>query len=157
MAKHRLSPTGVVLCWACARAGDCRLGFIEETLVEPNGSLTKLVCHGDPHEGGPGVAHGGWTTEAFDEALGHLTLLMGKMSVTSTLTVKFIRPVPIDKPLEIRAWCDRVEDGRRYHRGELRLVSTGALLGSAEGVFVERDASHFAKFRTWLDSQEAAS
>lgn len=142
------------LCVSCARTGVCRLGLTEETLVEPGVSLTRLVC-GAEHEGGPGVAHGGWTAAAFDEGLGHLNLLMGQMAVTGELTVEFLKPVPIERPLELRAWCEGMENGRRRHRGELRLVSTGALLARGHGVFVERDQSHFERYRRWIAEQDA--
>lgn len=150
----QVSNRGVRLCAACARTGACRLGVTHEQLIEPNVSLTQLVC-GPEYEGGPGVAHGGWTAAAMDEVLGHLNLLSGQMAVTGTLTVDFLRPVPIERPLEIRAWCEGVEDGRRRNRGELRLVSTGAVLARAHGVFVERDQSHFERYRRWIAAQDA--
>ena len=149
-----LSATGVRLCHSCARAGVCRLGLSDERLLEPGVSLTRLVC-GAEHEGGPGVAHGGWTAAAMDEVLGHLNLLMGQMAVTATLTVEYLRPVPIERPLEVRAWCEGLENGRRRNRGELRLVTTGAVLARAHGVFVERDQSHFDRYRRWIAAQDA--
>ena len=141
-------------CAACTRAGACRLGLIEERLVEGGASLTRLVC-GAAYEGGPGVAHGGWTAEAMDEVLGHHNLLSGRMAVTASLTVEYKRPVPIGRPLLLRAWCEKVEDGRRYNRGELTLEATGAVLARANGIFVERDPSHFERYRRWLASQDA--
>jgi len=146
--------SGIQLCASCSRTGVCRLGLTHERLIESGVSLTELVC-GAEHEGGPGVAHGGWTAAVMDEVLGHLNLLSGQMAVTGELTVQFLRPVPIERPLELRAWCEGVEGGRRRNRGELRLASTGAVLAHAHGVFVERDASHFERFRRWIDSQDA--
>ncbi len=146
--------TAIRLCGACSRTGVCRLGLTEEQLVEPGVSLTRLVC-GAEHEGGPGVAHGGWTAAAMDEVLGHLNLLSGRMAVTGELSVQFLRPVPVERPLELRAWCEGAENGRRRHRGELRLASTGALLATAHGVFVERDQSHFERYRRWIAEQDA--
>ena len=144
----------VRLCASCERLGACRLGLTAERLTAPDASLTQLIC-GPEHEGGPGVAHGGWTAAAMDEVLGHLNLLMGQMAVTGTLTVEYIRPVPVARPLEIHAWCEGVENGRRRNRGELRLASTGAVLARAHGVFVERDQSHFERYRRWIASQDA--
>ena len=143
----------VRLCASCERIGACRLGLTDERLSGPDESLTLLVC-GPEHEGGPGVAHGGWTAAAMDEVLGHLNLLMGQMAVTATLTVEYLKPVPIERPLEIRAWCEGVENGRRRNRGELRLASTGAVLARAHGVFVERDQSHFERYRRWIAAQD---
>src|SRR5229473_7242872 len=54
----------VALCGACRRLGACRLGLGREEL-QPDGSVhTDLVC-GPENEGGPDVAHGGWTAGAF--------------------------------------------------------------------------------------------
>ena len=61
------------------------------------------------------------------------------------------------RPLIALAWCDKVERGRRYNRGELRLAATGAVLARASGVFVERDPSHFERFRHWLAHEDARS
>ena len=61
----------VALCGACRRLGACRLGLGREEL-QPDGSVhTHLVC-GPENEGGPDVAHGGWTAGVFDEVLGHV-------------------------------------------------------------------------------------
>ena len=74
----------VALCGACRRLGACRLGLGREEL-QPDGSVhTELVC-GPENEGGPEVAHGGWTAGAFDEVLGHVPVLHGELAVTGQL------------------------------------------------------------------------
>jgi acyl-coenzyme A thioesterase PaaI-like protein len=146
---------GVVKCVACRRLGRCRLGLTEERLVEFGVTETRLFCPSD-HEGGPGVAHGGWTAAALDEILGHMVLLSGHMAVTGSLTVEFLKPVPIERELEARAWLDRREDGKWHNVGELRLISTGALLARATGIFVERNpAAHFERQKQWLAAQDS--
>ena len=143
----------VALCGACRRLGACRLGLGREEL-QPDGSVhTDLVC-GPENEGGPDVAHGGWTAEVLDEVCGHVPLLKNQMSVTATLTIQFIKPVPLRHPLEAVAWVESVE-GRNWNiAGELRLASSGAPLASASGVWVARDKeSHFAGFERWLAEQ----
>jgi len=144
----------VVMCVACRRLGRCRLGLTGESLVEFGSTVTRLSCPSD-HEGGPGVAHGGWTAAALDEILGHMVLLSGHMAVTGSLTVEFLKPVPIERELEARAWLDRREDGKWHNVGELRLISTGALLARATGIFVERNpTAHFARQKQWLADQD---
>jgi acyl-coenzyme A thioesterase PaaI-like protein len=144
----------VILCAECRRLGACRLGLTNEAVVGEFRTETALVCPRD-HEGGPGVAHGGWTASAMDEALGHLALLCGQMTVTATLTVDFLRPVPIERPLKLTAWRERVERNRWINVGELVLESTGVVLARARGEFSMRDQSrHFEKFREWLASEE---
>ena len=71
----------VALCGACSRLGSCRLGLGREEL-QPDGSVhTDLVC-GPENEGGPDVAHGGWTAGVFDAVLGHIPVLHGELAVT---------------------------------------------------------------------------
>lgn len=144
----------VILCAECLRLGHCRLGISEEELVDDCRTETALSCPAD-HEGGPGVAHGGWTASVMDEALGHLALLAGTMTVTASLSVDFVRPVPIERPLKLIAWRDRVERNRWINKGELILVSTGAVLARAKGEFAIRERErHFAKFREWLADED---
>ncbi len=144
----------VILCFSCRRTGTCRLGLTDERLVEFGVTETRLACPRD-HEGGPGVAHGGWTAAALDEILGHMAILSGHMAVTGTLTVEFLKPVPIERELEARAWVERRENGKWHNMGELRLASTGALLARATGIFVERNpAAHFARQKQWLADQD---
>jgi acyl-coenzyme A thioesterase PaaI-like protein len=101
------------------------------------------------------VAHGGWIAAAFDEITGHVTMLSGHLAVTGSLTVSYLKPVPIERPLTARAWPERKEERRWFVIGELRLASTGALLGRAEAIMVMRDRNHFERHRQWLAQQDA--
>jgi acyl-coenzyme A thioesterase PaaI-like protein len=144
---------GVALCGACRRTGECRLGLTTERLDDAGVAHFQLVCPAG-HEGGPGVAHGGWTAGLLDEVLGHVPILHGQMTVTGTLTVRFLKPVPIERALEARAWIDRVERKKWFCSGQLLLASSGAELATASGVWVARDgAAHFSSFEAWLAEQ----
>jgi acyl-coenzyme A thioesterase PaaI-like protein len=144
---------GVALCGACRRTGACRLGLTTERLDDQGVAHFEITCPPE-HEGGPDVAHGGWTAAVLDEALGHVVLLNNRMSVTGTLTVRFEKPVPIGRPLEARAWAERREASKWHLAGELVLASSGAPLARAHGVFVLRDgATHFGDFERWLAEQ----
>lgn len=146
----------VILCAECLRRGDCRLGIGDEYLIGEARTATELFCPKE-YEGGPGVAHGGWTASVMDEALGHLPLLAGAMTVTAKLSVEFVRPVPIERPLILTAWRERIERNRWINAGELRLVSSSELLGRAHGEFAIRDRErHFARFREWIASADEA-
>ncbi len=147
------STTGVALCGACRRRGDCRLGLGREQLMDDGSVETDLVCT-EEHEGGPDVAHGGWTAGVLDEVLGHVPMLHRQLAVTGQLAVTFIKPVPIGRPLHARAWIDRTEGRRWYVAGELTLRSTGALLARGEAIMVARDYAHFDRHRTWLAEQD---
>ena len=144
---------GVALCGACRRTGLCRLGLTTEHLDEAGHARFEIECSSD-NEGGPGVAHGGWTAAVLDEVLGHAPILHGQMAVTGTLTVRFVKPVPLERPLEARSWIERVDGSKWYVAGELVLASSGAVLATADGVWVARDhGSHFGNFERWLAAQ----
>jgi acyl-coenzyme A thioesterase PaaI-like protein len=144
---------GVALCGSCKRSGVCRLGLTEERLDDEGVAHFLLTCPAD-HEGGPNVAHGGWTASVLDEALGHVPILHGDPAVTGTLTVRYVKPVPIEHLVEITARVDRHEGRKWYVSGELRLSASGALLASAEGTWIARDQeAHFGGFQRWLAEQ----
>jgi acyl-coenzyme A thioesterase PaaI-like protein len=144
---------GVALCGACRKTAHCRLGLTTERYDDEGVAHFGIICP-STFEGGPGVAHGGWSAEVLDETLGHVPIMQGQLTVTGTLTVRFVKPVPIERPLEARSWVERVEGKKWFISGELVLASSGALLASATGIWVARDRdSHFAGFQRWLAQQ----
>jgi len=148
------SEGGVALCGACRERGVCRLGVISEQLDKAGTARFELYCPAD-QEGGPNVAHGGWTAAVFDECLGHVPLLNGVLAVTAELGVTFVKPVPIERRVEVKAWVDRREGSRWYISGEMALLPGRALLAKARGIWVTRDRAHFARFDDWLAAQDA--
>ncbi len=148
------SSTGVALCGACRLIGKCRLGIESEVLESDNVVVYALSCPTDS-EGGPQVAHGGWTAGVLDEVVGHVPLLRGQLAVTGQLSVRFIRPVPIERPLVARAELTRQEGSRWYIDATLCLAATGAELASAQAILVARDGGHFARHEAWLAGQDA--
>lgn len=152
-AKEHIEATpfahGVRLCASCIPLGRCRLGVTGLGLDADDIARFELVCDSG-HEGGPKVAHGGWTASALDEMLGSVALLHKRLTVTKTLSIEFLRPVPINEPLVGSAWNERI-DGRHWHNvGEIALAATGTVLGRATGVFSERRPDHFSKHQEWL-------
>ncbi|MEZ4554425.1 MAG: PaaI family thioesterase [Dehalococcoidia bacterium] len=134
-----------------------RFGVLSERLDEAGVAHFEVVCPPE-YEGGPGVAHGGWTAAVFDEVLGHVPLLHGHYTVTASLTVEFMRPVPVGASLAATARADRVEGRKWFLSGELALTSSGAVLATASGLWIAREhASHFEGFERWLSEQGAAS
>ncbi|NMF88648.1 PaaI family thioesterase [Aromatoleum petrolei] len=150
------SDGGVALCGACRDKKTCRLGLISERLDETGTAWFELRCPKD-HEGGPNVAHGGWTASVLDECLGHVPLLQGVLSVTAELAVSFIKPVPIERPVEVRARIERREGSRIYISGEMVLLPGRAVLARGKGTWIARDRTHFAHFENWLAEQDSMS
>jgi acyl-coenzyme A thioesterase PaaI-like protein len=145
-----------MLCFACRASGRCQFG-LEQVLPDGDRRLIATLSCPANFEGGPGVAHGGWTAAAFDEILGHMGPFNGALTVTGGLCIDYLKPVPISRPLQVRAWVDRVEGRKWFIEGEMTLIATGALLGRAHGVFIERKAEHFDNHRKWMEAQDKAA
>lgn len=146
----------IYLCRACQRLGACRLGLTSERMSD-DGVMEVTLSSSRENEAGVDIAHGGWTAAVMDDLLGHLGAAQGVFAVTASLTVEFLKPVPIERPLLAKAWCEKSEGGRRLHRAELTLAATGAVLARGQGVFVERDRTHYDRHRQWLASEDELS
>ena len=127
-----------------------------ETTFHDGVMTMRGVCPAT-YEGGPMVAHGGWTAAMMDELMGTCSNVRGSLTVTGTLTITYVKPVPIERELVCTARVEGQEGRRRHVRGEIRLASTGALLASAEGIFVEARQDHFGRHEAWLAEQEGRS
>ena len=155
-AARHLSTGERMLCFACRAEGTCQFGI---TSVRPDGErrlVADLACPAR-FEGGPHVAHGGWTAAVFDEVLGHMGPFNGAVTVTGGLCVDYLKPVPIERPMRIEARVDRVEGRKWFLEAAMVLVATGVVVGRARGVFIERKPEHFENHRKWMEAQDGGS
>ena len=116
----------------------------------PDGRAEGRVTLGKPHEGPPGLVHGGVVATLLDHVLARAVRAAGRGGLTATLTVTYRRPVPLGVALLATAELGAV-DGRRT-TAHARLVAEddpGTTLAEAEGLFValrpERAADVFAR------------
>jgi uncharacterized protein (TIGR00369 family) len=114
-----------------------------------DGRAEGRVTLGKPHEGPPGLVHGGVVATLLDHLLARAVRAAGRGGLTATLTVRFRRPVRLGVPLLATAEIDTA-DGRRT-TARARLVEEndpGTTLAEAEGLFValrpDRAAQVFA-------------
>jgi len=95
------------------------------------------VTFGAPYNGPPSMVHGGIIALTFDELLGALNVMKDLGGFTGTLSVRYERPTPLGRPLEMSAWIDRVEGRKVYPVGELR--HDGVVTARAEGIFIQSE------------------
>ncbi|CAN5186940.1 PaaI family thioesterase [soil metagenome] len=143
----------VALCRGC-RVGErrCRFGADDFVATAPDEAILHLSCPTD-FQGGPDVAHGGWITGVFDDALGRFLTHNGLLTVTATLTVDFLMPVPVEQPLTVTVRIEAREGRRLTMFGVLRLKGDPHDRATARGVWVERRPDHFDRHQ----AQVAAS
>lgn len=146
------SPGGMSLCHGCRRLNRCRLGIESEQLNETGAVISRVVCP-PTEEGGPKVAHGGWTAAVMDELAGHTLTMNAEFAVTGTLTVRFVRPVPIGWQLIGRAWITEREGRRVFIKATLELESSETIVAEADAIMIKRPATHFESHYKWLEGQ----
>jgi acyl-coenzyme A thioesterase PaaI-like protein len=151
-----MSTTRLPLCAGCTISGRCQFGVTAYEL-DGDGVARARVWVDEAMEGGPRVAHGGWTSAIFDEVLGKLPNMHGVLAVTKTLTVDYTRPVPVGRWLLGEARVDSRADGAWEISGVLLLESTRAVLARAHGVWLERTGQHFQRHKEWLRDQDTAA
>lgn len=95
------------------------------------------------HQAGPGFVHGGLVAAALDEAAGLLATWHRFPSVTTNLTVRYRRPVHINRELTIRAELVG-DDGRRIDI-HAQLLDGDGLLAHAEGTWAHVPLEHFLR------------
>ncbi|HEX7255945.1 MAG TPA: PaaI family thioesterase [Gaiellaceae bacterium] len=126
-------------CWGC---GQNPTGI---SLPAPEGeglsSYEARLSFGEHHQAGPGFTHGGLVAAALDEAAGLLATWYRFPSVTTNLTVRFRRPVHINRELTIRAELV-ADDGRRIDV-HAQLFDGDELLAHAEGTWAHVPFEHF--------------
>ena len=99
------------------------------------------VTFGVHHQGGPGIAHGGIVGAALDEACGLLATWHRFPAVTARIAIRYRRPAPINRPLQVTARVD-ADRGRRIEiSAELR--DGDELLAEADGAFLHVPLEHF--------------
>lgn len=94
-------------------------------------------------EGAPGRAHGGIVAAVFDDFTGTVIAMLHEPAFTGELTVRFVRPVPVLRPLRFRAWLEGREGRKLDIRAEAR--DGDEIVATCRAVYVTVDPSVFAR------------
>ena len=105
---------------------------------------TQFLCRfrlSKRYTGPPGHCHGGIIATILDEAMSKLNRLFDAPAPTSQMTVEYLRPVPLNRRLEV--WSKNLSKrGRRLtHAAEIR-DEKGTVLARSRGVFVIISPKH---------------
>jgi uncharacterized protein (TIGR00369 family) len=109
----------------------------------------RLVCRlrlDKRFTGPPGHCHGGIIATILDEAMGKINRLRDVVAVTSQITVDYLKPVPLNKPLRVESREISVR-GRRHTSIAEITNRKGEVLARSRGVFIAIDPHRmFGKF-----------
>lgn len=98
----------------------------------------RFVCNfrlGRRYTGPPGHCHGGIIATILDEAMSKLSKLRDVIAATSSMTVEYLRPVPLHKKLRVESH-ETGKRGRRLTRFAEILDEKGTVLARSRAVFV---------------------
>lgn len=101
---------------------------------------------GRRYTGPPGHAHGGVIATILDEGMGKVNKIHNVVALTSEISVHYLKPVPLNKPLRVEARGVSVRGRRHINAAEI-LNRKGEVLASSRGTFIAIDPHRmFAKF-----------
>ncbi len=132
-------------CFACGRNNPegMRLKF---TYDEERDCFVCRFRLGKRFTGPPGHCHGGIIATILDEAMGKVNKLRQVVALTSEITVNYLKPVPLNKPLRVESREVRVRGREHVNMAEI-LNQKGEVLARSKGLFIAIDPKKmFAKF-----------
>ncbi len=127
-------------CFACGpdNPGGMHLRFAADETGKQFVSRFRLSKR---YTGPPGHCHGGVIATILDDAMSKLNRLFEASAATAEMTVSYLRPVPLGKPLQV--WSRNISKrGRRLiHAAEIR-DEEGTVLARSRGIFVILNPEH---------------
>jgi uncharacterized protein (TIGR00369 family) len=123
------------LCFACGHDNPdgMRLKFTQEG--------NRFVCKfrlGKRYTGPPGYCHGGIIATILDDAMGKVNKLRHVVALTKEMTIEYIKPVPLHKPLRVEGSEISVHGRRHINKAEI-LNQNDEVLARSRGTFIAID------------------
>jgi uncharacterized protein (TIGR00369 family) len=130
----RNNPSKKNYCFACGP--DNPDGMHLKFHADPSGKhYTCGFRLGKRYSGPPGHCHGGIIATILDDAMSKLNKLRDLPAATARMTVEYVRPVPLHKPLRVES-REINRRGRKLNRTAEILDEKGTVLARSRGVFV---------------------
>ncbi|OQA45485.1 MAG: Thioesterase superfamily protein [Chloroflexi bacterium ADurb.Bin325] len=134
------------MCFVCGEHNPA--GIHVRFYEQEDGALLAKFIGEEHHQGYPGRMHGGVITAVLDETIGRAIMIKyGDViwGVTAELSVRFLRPVPLDTPLTA---VGRITNDRsRLFEGEGKIyLPDGAVAAECTGKYVKLDITQIADF-----------
>ena len=101
----------------------------------------QAICHfklSRKYTGPPGHSHGGIIATILDEAMGKVNKFRNVLALTSSMEIKYLKPVPLGQALTVTAQEQNV-DGRRHINTAEISNAKGEVLASSTGTFIAID------------------
>ena len=107
---------------------------------KPN-RIIGTVTFGQAFEGPPGHVHGGWVAGVLDHLMGMTHVRTGHPGMTGGLSVRYLKPTPLNQLIEVSAQATELDDKRTEVKAAMRFGETTTAM--AEAIFVRVDREKF--------------
>ncbi len=101
----------------------------------------QAICHfklSRKYTGPPGHSHGGIIATILDEAMGKVNKFRNVLALTSSMEIKYLRPVPLGQALTVTAQEQSVDGRRHINMAEISNAK-GEVLARSTGTFIAID------------------
>jgi len=123
-------------CLLCGTENSWSLGLAFE--ADGEGGVRTAFEPDERLQGYAGILHGGVGAALLDAAMTHCLFHQGVRAVTADLRVRYSHPVPMECPIELRAWV--TERRGPLYRLKAELTGGGRGLVRAQATFCEVSA-----------------
>ena len=132
-------------CFACGQnnAQGMRLKF---TLDEDRKTFVCRFRLSKRYTGPPGHCHGGIIATILDDAMGKVNKLRHVIALTKEMTIEYLKPVPLHKPLRVEGRELRVRGRKHINVAEI-VNEKNEVLARSKATFIAIDPKKmFGKF-----------
>jgi uncharacterized protein (TIGR00369 family) len=132
-------------CFVCGmnNPNGMRLKF---TLDEERQTFVCKFRLSKRYTGPPGHCHGGVIASILDDAMGKVNKLHHVIALTKEMTVEYLKPVPLHKPLRVEGREVKVQGRMHINEAEIR-NENNEVLARSRGTFIAIDPEKmFAKY-----------
>jgi uncharacterized protein (TIGR00369 family) len=147
-----LKPNPSNHCFGCGGANDrgMQLTFEQDDAARRIRGRFRV---GAAYQGGSGMAHGGIIALLLDEVMAKVSRFTQDRAVTGELTVKYLKPVPVDEDIVVEGWEVERSGRNIFREGEIRDPS-GAVLAKGRGHFIAIDPARFRSATAAAESRK---
>jgi uncharacterized protein (TIGR00369 family) len=103
----------------------------------------------EEHQGYPGVLHGGITCALLDETIGRTLTPTNRWAMTMEIKVRFLKPIPLGKPLTVVGELTRLRSRTMEGRGQV-VLEDGTIAATAEAKYILLKDEQTAQFKEEL-------
>jgi len=120
------------MCFCCGSRNPDGLGL---RFSYDGEEVSTTVSFPKRFQGYRDIVHGGLLSTVLDEVMVTLLIKMGELAATAELRVRFLKPLRVDEPIEVRAWLLE-RRGRVFRVAAAATLLDGTEIATAESTCV---------------------